>query len=477
MTVQPNIILIVMDSVRAANLSCYGYPRVTTPNLDTIATQSALFEQAISVGCWTLPVHASLFTGLYPLSHNVTVSRDALPDNFPTLARQLKEANYQTACFSNNAYISDVTGLTQGFDTVENIWRVSNPRGTQRTKLGKLIKNLESKGPLTRPVIALIRKVQRVRMILKRQRNQSDKGGQLTNNKIQDWLTKDRNPDVPFFLFVNYMECHEPYNPPHPYNRRFMAKRYTPSRVAQIGTKEEIASRVSEQRGQEDLEILQALYDGEINYLDHKIGELVHFIETLSILDNTVLVITSDHGDSLGEHHQIGHRITLYEQLVHVPLLIRYPKRFQPNTRVAQQVSLIDLYSTLLELAGVKSSPVTTNGSYSLTKTPSNGDEIRPFTIAENVAPKSLNGVTNQMIRTNTYKYIWKSNRQHELYNLINDPRELHNVAAKESEVVDNLDKQLEAWRQSVQSYQVETNQVQYDDTLVERLQALGYME
>ena len=108
----PNILLLVIDSLRGSNLSCYGYSRKTTPAIDAIAGQGTLFEQAISVGCWTLPVHASLFTGLYPLSHGVTISKDALPEGFPTLAQRLRELGYQTASFSNNAYISSITRLT-----------------------------------------------------------------------------------------------------------------------------------------------------------------------------------------------------------------------------------------------------------------------------------------------------------------------------------------------------------------------------
>jgi arylsulfatase A-like enzyme len=148
------------------------------------------------------------------------------------------------------------------------------------------------------------------------------------------------------------MECHERYSPPAPYNRRFMPAHFSPWRVARVGPNKASILNSSEKRRAEDLEITRALYDGALNYLDHRIGELVAFVEGLGILDDTLLVVASDHGDSLGEHGHLGHRLTLYEQLVRVPLIIRCPARFQPGTRVSPQVQLADLYPTFLELAG-----------------------------------------------------------------------------------------------------------------------------
>lgn len=475
MTSQPNILVIIMDSVSAENLSCYGYHQVTTPHIDLLAQQSTLFEQAISVGCWTLPVHASLFTGLYPLSHGVTTSKDALPGEFPTLALRLEELGFQTACFSNNAYISETTGLTQGFDTVESVWSLSHSRGTKRTKMERLIKRLEQYGPRANPVIRLARTLQRARTLTKRLRNRRDKGAKLTNEKIQAWLTTRRNPNQPFFLFVNYMDCHLPYNPPYPYNRRFMPKHISPWHIARVGNNRDVIRRLSEERSLEDIQILRALYDGQLCYLDQQIGELVRYIDSLGILDDTVLIITSDHGDSLGEHNHIGHRMALYEQLVRVPLLIRYPARFQPGARVRQQVSLIDLYPTILELAGIDLSQENTNGFHSLI-TPLTA-EARPFIIAENTAPKSQNDVIARMIRTGQHKYIWKSNQEHELYDLVKDPRESANLVDLETKLVRKMDEYLEEWKRSAVDHQIKTGQAEYDQLMLDVLRQLGYVE
>lgn len=471
----PNIILLVMDSVRAANMSCYGYHRPTTPNIDRLAAQSTLFEQATSVGSWTLPVHASLFTGLYPLNHGLTISKDALPAGFPTLAHQLQERGYQTACFSNNAYVSEVTGLTQGFGTVEALWRVNNARGTKRTRMSRVIKRLEQVGTPAKPLIRLLRLSQTARSMMKQQRNQRDKGAQLTNEKIKTWLTEFRDQKAPFFLFVNYMEAHEPYRPPYPYDRRFIDGPAGAQRVSYIHNKQAILS-APEHRRQAELGILQALYDGELSYLDHRIGELVQFIESNGILDESVLVITSDHGDSLGEHNHLGHRLSLYEPLVRVPLIIRYPRCFQPGERIAQQVSLIDLYPTFLELAGADTGQEAAQNDFHSLVT-STQDKARPFTIAENTAPKSLNSVVSRMLRTERYKYIWQSDGQHELYDLVHDPAELNNLVTIKPDVTREMATQLEQWERSHEGYDIVSGKAEYDDTLVEHLRALGYVE
>jgi arylsulfatase A-like enzyme len=471
---QPNIILLVMDSVRVTNLSCYGYERPTTPNIDALARQGTLYEQAISVGCWTLPVHASLFTGLYPMSHGVTVSKDALPEGFPTLGRRLREVGYQTACFSNNAYISSATGLDQGFDTVEDVWRVTHPRGTERTKMSKRIKQLERRGVWTKPIVAVLRRAMRIRSFLKHRRSQKDSGARLTNEKIQTWLHDSRRSGTPFFLFVNYMECHERYSPPHPYDRRFMPERFSPWRVAQVSPNKTEVLAGSHKRRADDIEIMRALYDGALNYLDEKIAELVRSLESLGLLEDTVVIVTSDHGDSLGEHDHLGHRLALYEQLVHVPLIVRYPAWFLPGLRVEQQVQLADLFPTILDLAGADTADASANGFHSLLEPPP--PEVRPFTVAENTAPTSLDNVMARMIRTGQYKYIWKSNHQHELYDLSRDPNETANLVAVEPEVARLLVERLEAWERSLEDKRIETRQAEYDEATLQRLRGLGYV-
>jgi len=474
MVKKPNIIILLMDSVRAANLSCYGYQQATTPHIDAIAAQGTLYEQAVSVGCWTLPVHPSLFTGLYPLNHNVTISKAALPHNFSTLSQQLTNLGYQTASFSNNAYISDITGLTQGFTHVEDLWRTHNTRGVQRTRLSKLIKRLEKQGKLARPAVQVLRALQNRRAMMKRQRNTRDDGAQQTNTKIEQWLKNERNTAQPFFLFVNYMECHEPYHPPYPYNEKFMNKRFSAQRVAKVGSNKEVMQRLAAGQGQDDVEILRALYDGELHYLDQQIGKLTQFLQIAGLLDETMLVITADHGDCLGEHNQIGHRMALCEPLLHVPMIIRHPTYFQAGARVSTQVSLIDLYPTCLELAGATLPAADPYDFHSLLGAP---DAARSYVFAENTAPRSMNSMLSRAVRTPRYKYIWNSNQAHELYDLVNDPEELVNLFYDEPAIAQQLGRELDLWQSRFSTNQVETTQAEYEDVVIERLRDLGYVE
>lgn len=470
---QPNVILLVMDSVRAANLSCYGYARPTTPHIDALAREGTLYEKAISVGCWTLPVHATLFTGLYPLNHGVTISRDALPSSYPTLAAQLKAHGYRTACFSNNPYIGRATGLGTGFDTLEELWTAVRPRGHRRTKMGRLIKYLEGYGAPAKPAIAMARSLQKARAMVKRRRNTRDSGAAGTNERIRRWLDHSSRAAGPFFMFVNYMECHEPYAPPSPYDRKFMPAQYSPWRVARLGTNKNVLAGGSETARRENLEILQALYDGELNYLDARLGELIADLRRRGLLDNTLLVVTADHGDSLGEHDQIGHRVSLFEQLVHVPLVIRWPERFAAGARVAEQVQLIDLHATLLDAAAVPLGERAGKGAQSLLGTAPG----RRVAIAENTAPKAHGSILSRMVRTDRYKLIWNSNQRHELYDLHEDPAESRNLAQSHAETVAQLEQQLDAWRQSLEADNIQVAEAEYDEAVLARLRDLGYVD
>jgi arylsulfatase A-like enzyme len=460
----PNIVLLVLDSVRAGNMSCYGYERPTTPELDRLAAEGTLFEQAISGGCWTLPVHASLFTGLEPSAHGVKVAKDALPDNSPTLARRLGELGYRTACFSNNPYVSESTGVTQGFATVEDLWRHTRLHGAERSKASTALKTLERRGGRAKSLARAARLVKRPQAMLKtwrRWRSQADSGARVTHERIREWLAADDGDD-PFFIFVNYMETHEGwksrerYNPPRPYNRRFLPGRTPFWRVARL-------------RHDKDLEITRGLYDGAVNYLDAQVGELMRDLEARGVLDDTVVIVVSDHGDSLGEHGHVGHRLYLYEQLVHVPLIVRYPKRFTPGSRVPHLVALCDLHPTILDLAGDAGSQTSRFKSL-LDGSP------HEFVVGENTAPKSLDSVEMRMVRDERFKYISTSNGRVELYDLDVDPGETRNLAGVEPAVELAMTERLAQWEGATDSAQVETEEAEYDEETMQRLRGLGYV-
>ena len=466
---RPDIVVVVLDSVRASNSSAYGYGRPTTPNLDRLGREGAIFLQATSVGCWTLPVHTSLFTGLSSRRHRVTISSHALAREVPTLAERLRAAGYLTACFSNNAYISSATGLTRGFEHVDEVWRVTNPRGVAVPRLSRRIKELENRGPLLRPVIGLLRRAKRARSMIKAWRSRRDSGASYTNQRIAAWLGA-RTDDRPLFLFINFMETHEPYLPPYPYNRSFVPRRYSPWRIMRtIGRREEILSQDGRHQT-EDLEILEGLYDGTLRYADEKVAELEELLRVHRRLDQTFLAVTSDHGDAFGEHGHLGHRLTLYEELLRVPLIVRYPPAVSQGTVIAEPVSVGDLYPTILQVAGADDSHGETD--YATLLQDARGGSV----VAENTGPKSIDGLESRSLRHGDVKLIWRSDGRHELYDLGSDPREQHDLSGR-GEALQTMLERLDDWTASMDRRSTATtDDADYDDETLERLRGLGYV-
>jgi arylsulfatase A-like enzyme len=465
---RPNIVCVVLDSVRAANCSAYGYDRPTTPHLERLAAGGALYEEATSVGCWTLPVHTSLFTGLYPVRHGLTVSAAGLVSDVPTLAERLAAAGYRTACFSNNAYISSASGLTRGFEHVDDIWRVTHPRGVSLPRLSERIKRLENRGPLLRPLVGVLRRAKRARTILRAWRSRKDSGAEYTNARIRAWLRQSAD-DRPFFIFVNYMEAHEPYLPPFPFNRRFIPGRFSPWRVVRsTGRRDEILTQRGRAR-QEDLQILEGLYDGTIRYADERVAELTDLVTAVDGPDATFLAVTSDHGDAFGEHGHLGHRLTLYEELLRVPLVIRYPPAFAPGTRVGGPMSIADLHPTILDVAGA---PAQVDGDF---RSLLHASEARPI-MAENTGPKSIGGLVTRSLRSGKWKFLWRGDGRHELYDLEGDPAERVNLAQSDPAMAYQLEARLDAWMSELGQRSVASGDADYDDETLERLRGLGYV-
>jgi arylsulfatase A-like enzyme len=473
-TEAPNILLVVMDSVRAANCSAYGYERPTTPALESLAAQGTLYEQAISVGSWTLPVHATMFTGLYQSSHGLRISGHALPEDYPTLARRLGELGYATACFSNNPYISLSTGLAQGFAKTEDLWRETRPRGTAKPKGARIEERLAAGGAVAHALRTPTRAAFRARRRVKRWREwtgTSDSGAARANGLIRDWIAAERRAGAPFFCFVNYMETHERYTPPYPYNRRFLEPGVSRWRAASLGTKTDILSSPPSQRAT-DLGVVRSLYDGALAYLDLRVGELVESLDTLGVADETVVVVTSDHGDSLGEHDHLGHRVSLYEPLVRVPLVVRHPRLVAAGHRATDPVQLGDLFPTLLELAGDSTTEATAGGFRSLLST----DAPRTSTVAENTTPKALGSVEQRMLRRDPYKLIVAGSGTTELYDLEQDPGEERDLSGDRPDLVATMSAELDEWQARVAGKRIETREADFDDETLRRLQGLGYV-
>jgi arylsulfatase A-like enzyme len=241
-----------------------------------------------------------------------------------------------------------------------------------------------------------------------------------------------------------------------------------------------------ESMNQRDFEILEALHDSALTYLDTRIAEVINWLKQSNQLDRTMVIITADHGENFGEHQLMGHGHGLYDTLLHVPLIIHYPKGLISPGRVSHQVQTLDLLPTVLAMLGDTASAVyrSLQGHNLLS------EQHHPFTIAEQSRPdlqpfyKRFPGVdvskydrALQMIRTESYKYIWSSDGRHEFYDWQTDPAEQHNLLIECPEVAADLSQRLTNWRNSFEAAAPSTEVPEFDETVKERLRALGYLE
>ena len=312
----PNILIIVWDTVRAASVSLLGYERPTTPRLERLAESGVVFDWAFAPSPWTLPSHCSMFTGLQHGEHSCRW-KTPLDDSVPTLPQLLRDRGYRTGAFvANHFYTTHETGLDRGFTTYSD-FQVTPKQLLCASTIGQmgLLRDLFWRRTWSERLHGIVR----LRLRGDPKPENDRKVATQVNADFLAWLDEDR--DRPFFGFLNLFDAHDPYEPPAPWDRRFAA---TPS---------------SRDR-----------YDGAIAYMDEQLGRLADELSARGLLDRTIVVVTSDHGELFGEHGLENHGNALYLPLLHVPLVIRYPATLAPG-RVANSVSLRDLAISLLDLA------------------------------------------------------------------------------------------------------------------------------
>ncbi len=455
---RPNIILIVLDTVRADRLSCYGYHRKTSPCLDKIAAEGVLYEQAITPANWTLPSHVSMFTGLFPSKHGAHRAHQRLDTQYMTLAELLTKAGYRTAGFSSIDWLEEKTGANRGFsEYYGRAFRQSQLRNTSGSK--------------------------RV----------NDKRSNEISQEVQEWL-KNRNNDTPFFLFVNLFDAHNPYNPPEPHRSLFLHEGDS-GRIPQLNWDITKYYAGAARMDNKDFSLMSNLYDGGVHYVDSVAGELVEFFRDQGILDESILFITSDHGENIGDHGHWGHRYCLYDSLIRVPLIIRYPGIFEGGKRPDNYVQTVDIYPTVMDLLSIDREDVCKELQGETLFPSALGSRKREFTLSEFMPKPDLRyydgypefdasvfayGLT--AIRYNGYKLIWSSTGRHELYDLTSDPGEARNVYSDWPDKVSELSQFLKQWQMSfeasgqVQSYSLQSDP-EVDEDIKNKLKALGYVE
>lgn len=322
----PNVLLIVLDTLRSDRMGAYGYSRPTSPFLDRFARESVQFDAAFSTSSWTYPSHGSMFTGKLPAEHGAVLFPIDL--RLPTLAESLASNGYATAGFiSNVSPMSKAFGLNKGFHRWENLFFGAFDAAS-RTLFGRRIRKYLMRGLQPHPALLHMRAPEIERRFLR-------------------WL--DARPERPFFAVLNFMEMHE-YRPPHDYAKRFSTQ---PEKIIPAG--EPLFSRATPYANQDDrLEVKSDAYDASLAYLDANLEHLFSELARRGLDQNLIVVIVSDHGESIGEHGLEEHRNSLYRDQIQVPLLIRFDPHTPEGARVTSTVGVERLPATILELAGIR---------------------------------------------------------------------------------------------------------------------------
>ncbi len=464
---RPNVILITLDTVRADHLSLYGYGRRTTPNLDAFARECVVYREAVSAGDMTLSSHASIFTGLYPSRHNAhpVETREVgypLGSALPSLPEILEQKGYRTmAVLANYAYLSPYFGLSRGFERYDVRAAVPFLAEARPFYLRARVRNFATRRAAPADFERQTRTAEEI------------------NHEAFTLLEELRNGKAPFFVFLNYMDAHWPYLPPAPYDRLYPGKaaRFTGSNYSSMN--EEVSSSHRDMTPGEHNHLISQ-YDGALNYLDDQLGKLIARLKELGLLDNTLLIIASDHGESFGERRLFQHGVSVYEDQVHVPLLIRFPqgaKAQPPGTSVARPVSLVDLLPTILDVLHYPA-PAGIAGRSLLTSAPDEGRtvfaESYPSSLLVQMQPRLKR--VERAAYSGDLKLVSSTAGKRELFDLAKDPRETSNLYTTAGAQAEPLEASLSAWlRHTVPAATSQTPQA--DAGAVDRLRSLGYVQ
>lgn len=490
---KPNVLFLVLDAVRIDHVSAYGYDRETTPAIAGLAADGVRYDHAFAPSIWTPTVHGAVFTGKYPSHTGIYGNSLGIPDSFETLPEVFKRQGYQTFAASAGAHIRASRGYARGVDDYVETRRIA-------------------------PDIDFFRKVFTDRSFAKQvgftlTRGPDDKT-RYKYDRMRRFMADAIDAGDPFFGFINAKTAHQPFNPPRPYKGMFVEDFERPSvevleralaklgrqtqtvpgqdmerirTVAHSGGDEVLAGDI--ELTDEEWDVIEAWYDGAIRYLDDLIGEVVDFLEARGAYEDTMLVVTSDHGDNFGDHGLTSHIFSLYDTLVHVPLVIKPPARADgpapTGKTIDNQVSLVDLHPTFLEAAGAEAP------DYDLTESLLGFEDrsYHDYTFAEYAGfdgpierlkrkfpdfDAAQYARTFQSVRDDEYKLIVDSDGNRELYAWRDDPREQDDLADNKPGTVERLEAVLEEHLADLES--PGTFETPDDPELEAQLKDLGYL-
>lgn len=334
-----NTVFIVIDTVRKDRLSVYNSEIDFTQNIKGFAEEATVFQDAVSQAPWTLPSHASIFTGEYPWNHNATQKQLYLETDKKLLAEKFQHQGYITGCFTSNTWISPYTGMAEGFQEIDNFFGAL-PNNLMSKKAEKIWKWLNT-GRAEWLMNKLVQIGEKIHWMTA-EAKASTKTPRVVE-KAERFIEENREED--FFLFLNFMDAHLPYYPPEEYKEKH-APNVDPKEICQE------AHNHNGGFEEADFEASSKLYDAEIDFLDDQLGKLFKFFEEEKLAEDTIFVVVSDHGENLGEEGMFGHQFSVSEQLISVPMMIKAPGL--DRNEVREQLELRRLYEIVPNLAGIE---------------------------------------------------------------------------------------------------------------------------
>lgn len=485
----PNVLVIVWDTVRADRLGPWGYASETTPWLDGFAEDAHVYTQARSPGIWTLPSHASMFTGLAPSTIGADERWLWVDGHHLTLAEHLKAKGYRTGAFTANALLSKDTNLLQGFDVAVHSWS---------PKLGPLAKARTQKkilpGDRSHELTPGYQEPEHGARNAEWARAAYKEAGPLLVEGVLRWLDRHEQDDEPWFVFVNLMEAHTPRIPSLESRKALMDE--ATFRTGLVTDQSHINLHFynfgKTTFTEEELGAISAVYDATLRDLDRATADLMAGLQERGVLDDTVVVLTSDHGENLGDHHLFNHRFAMWDTLLHVPLVVRYPGRVAPG-RTDRPVTTRDLFGTVVDLTGVGAPEGLDSPSWLGEETSSVVSEMalplrrevetvrRVYPDVE-VEPWMRSG--RALVERGTKWIRWDQGAT-ERYDLDEDPGELTSLADADPVEEARLDEVLSVWAEAQPAYDPSLRGAADDPKVVRasqeelraQLEALGYLQ
>ncbi len=437
-----SVLLISIDTCRADHLSAYGYSRKTTPYLEELAARAVVFDRAFAQAPDTTPSHSSILTSRYPFAHGAA-NGVPLRDEFVTLAEVLGGEGFRTAAFVSGWTLArDDSGLGQGFEVYDDEF---THQGMRHFKFA------------------------------------NERPAAETADRAIEWL--DASDDDPFFLFVHFFDPHGRYAPPAPYDSMF-----PPEGLGELVLPLEAIPHYARIEGETDAAVYISRYDGEIRYVDDQIRRIADRLQAQGKLDDTLIVVTADHGESLTEHGVFfAHGWRLFDPSIHIPLIVSYPRALGSGIRIPDVVQSIDVMPTILDLLEIENAPPM--DGFSLVPL-SRGEAVHPTDYAASTTTKSLTylqaGQENQTedhrsLRTIDWKFLQpKQGAGRILFDLRSDPGETRDVALQfpgQTDTLQSLLARLLADSGGDLEPQLDDMSEEERKALEERLRSLGYIK